>query len=182
MLVRKPRAKATAAGATPNEIFPEVSLCHEAPVITVAYQVSQRIQFLPHQRRLLSPSCDLAVEEIKEKAQWHEPQCQPQVCQIFGVRKAIAHRREDGHDYGTMVSRGKARGPAAVAHPQNPGFQLVHFISSNPSGMYSPFNSVIKSARCRALLRSVSHPCHRESFSLHQAEMTCVLGQQRGLF
>jgi hypothetical protein len=90
-----------------------------------AYQIGQGIQFLSHQGRLLPPSCYLSIEKIKEEAKWHESQREPQVCQIFRIRKAVAHRGEDRHDYGTIVSMDKTNRSAVVAHPQKPGNELA---------------------------------------------------------
>lgn len=55
------------------------------------YQIRERIQLLAHHRRLLSPSSDLAVHEVEEESERHKPQGCPEVCEIVGIAKAIAH-------------------------------------------------------------------------------------------
>jgi hypothetical protein len=74
------------------------------------YQVSKRIQFLAHERRLLPPSRNLAIHEVESETKGNEAEGQVQVGVVGGVGlDAVAERGEDGHDAAeacTLVSAG----------------------------------------------------------------------------
>jgi hypothetical protein len=64
-------------------------------VMCVAYQISERIELLAHERALLSPTSDLAIHKVEEQTKGHEGQSGPEVAEIIGVAHAVA---EGGHD------------------------------------------------------------------------------------
>ena len=72
--------------------FPEVTVC------AVTYQVSQRIQLLPHQTALASPPRHLAIHEVEKQSKGHEPQCCPNRAKGIRWAKAVAHGANDGHE------------------------------------------------------------------------------------
>ena len=61
----------------------------------IAYQISKRIEFLAHERALLSPASDLAIHKVEEETKGHEGQGSPEVAEIIGIAHAVA---EGGHD------------------------------------------------------------------------------------
>lgn len=64
-----------------------------------AYEVSQRIQLLAHERRLLPPPRDLAVHKVEEQAQRYEAERKVQVGVVVRVvLDAVPQGGEDGHD------------------------------------------------------------------------------------
>lgn len=104
--VRVPRANAATAGATPNEICRgqakigqqiSSSAYHQHTSTAYAYQVCQRIQLLTHQRRLLAPSRNSTIHEVKEKPKWHKRQGGPYGIGALRVRQ-VSHGRQNRHD------------------------------------------------------------------------------------
>lgn len=67
------------------------------------YQVSQRIQLLPHHAALLAPARDAAVHEVEEQAGGQEGEGEVEVSLVGGVAEAVPQRREDGHDAAEAV-------------------------------------------------------------------------------
>ena len=62
-------------------------------------EVSQGIEFLAHERRLLAPAGDFAVHEVEEETEGDEAEGKVQVRVVEGVRlRAVAEGGEDGHD------------------------------------------------------------------------------------
>lgn len=70
------------------------------------YQISQRIQLLPHQTTLPPPPRDLPIKEVEKQPQRHQRQRSPQIPQLAGGTGHIPHRGEDGHDAAQAVELG----------------------------------------------------------------------------
>lgn len=68
-----------------------------------SYQIRKRVKLLSHQRGLLAPPSNLAVHEVEEKTEWHEPEGGPNSTVIGGVAETVAHGGEDGHDYSARL-------------------------------------------------------------------------------
>lgn len=63
------------------------------------YEISERVQLLAHQTRLLPPPRYLAVHEVEEQAQRYEAEGEVQVGVVVRVvLEAVAERRHDRHD------------------------------------------------------------------------------------
>ena len=80
-----------------------------------AYQISQRIQFLPHQTALPPPARDFPIEEIEEQSQWHESEGDVEVGGGGGGAEAVAHGGEDGGEAAEAVEEGDAVGEVVGA-------------------------------------------------------------------
>ena len=132
--VRRPRAKAQEAGATPKEICKtNVSPCtHRASKFyrrgssqekkkkkkkhkIYTYQIRQRIQLLPHQTALTPPPRDLPIHKVEEEPERHECQRCPYVTVGVWGAKTVAHGREDGHE--------TAKAWRIVSHVQTSGLE-----------------------------------------------------------
>jgi hypothetical protein len=111
-------------------------------VYVCAYQIGERVQLLPHHAALLPPARDLAVEEVEEEAKGQEAERRPQVAVLCWVAEAVAHRGEEGED------------AAEACRGENISRQLLLSSHARKSGQgccwYSPFSSVIRSAKCSA--------------------------------
>lgn len=64
----------------------------------MTYQISQRVEFLTHERGFASPPSNLAVEKVKEETKRHEAQGQVEVAVVIGIAETIAQTAEDGID------------------------------------------------------------------------------------
>lgn len=139
--VRRPRAKAQEAGATPKEICKtNVSPCtHRASKFyrrgsspqrrlnislrekkkkkkqIYTYQIRQRIQLLPHQTALTPPPRDLPIHKVEEEPERHECQRCPYVTVGVWGPETVAHGREDGHE--------TAKAWRIVSHVQTSGLE-----------------------------------------------------------
>jgi hypothetical protein len=91
--VRRPMAKAAAAGDTPNEIYGWYisTSVYKKGQEERAYQIRQGIKLLPHQTALLPPSRDLPVHEIEEQPKRHESQRRPEICMCRWRAETISH-------------------------------------------------------------------------------------------
>jgi len=74
-----PIAKAHVAGATPKDTYDFYQQGQLASHLAYrTYEISKRVQFLPHETALLPPPSHFAIEEVKEKTERHESQCHPE--------------------------------------------------------------------------------------------------------
>lgn len=64
----------------------------------MTYEISQGVEFLPHETALLPPPRDFAVHEVEEEAEGHEGEGEPHGGVGGGGTEAVAHGGEDGHE------------------------------------------------------------------------------------
>lgn len=81
-------AKAHAAGDTPKEtLIDYVSSwpCYDRQSPRKTHQIGQRVEFLAHQARLISPPSNLPIHEVEEQAKWYEGQRRVQIAVVTRV-------------------------------------------------------------------------------------------------
>lgn len=109
-------------------------------------QISQAIQFLPHQATLAPPPRHLPVHEVEEEPRGDEGQGDVDVRVCIGGAETVAQRGEDGHEAAEPLGQDQLR------------FRIVVVVSCRQrrrrrgEGSGIPFISVMRSARWRALI------------------------------
>lgn len=115
------------------------------------YEVGEGIEFLAHEAGLVAPAGYFAVEEVEEQAEGEEGEGRPEVGVRGLVAGAVAEGGEDGEDSAEAWGRWK-RG-------------LVWRLGENREGLRCvPFISVMRSARCIALMREKWPPSAARRF------------------
>lgn len=72
----------------------------------LTYQISQRIQLLPHQTALPPPPRDLAIKKVEKQPKRHKRQRRPHIPQLAGRAGHVAHGGEDGQYAAEAVELG----------------------------------------------------------------------------
>lgn len=76
-------------------------------------EVSQRVQFLAHERRLLAPPSNSAVKHVEKEAQGHAPHGSDNVLGVLGLVEP--HALDNGHEAAEAVEHGDVVGHVQLA-------------------------------------------------------------------
>lgn len=167
-----------------------IGVCKKYVSSKSAYQVCQGIQLLTHQRRLFAPSCNSSVHKVEEETERHKRKRKPDVIEPFRLGQ-VSHRRQDRHNYPSFSHRCSnssvldVRYETYIRRSLESYYELAIY---SFSGIHCnlPFNSVIRSARCKVLLHVVSNRfpdlTGDQEHQPNHGEMPCVGLEKRFLF